>query len=114
MDVSAYRRIAPELIVDFIRPSLLSSYRAYNRLKILPFLYRRYADFEYVLTYELDAFVFRDLVGLNTPVVCLLGVFDIELDPSRVSRSHHVRVIAVNVQRRGQSAVSNSHHDWCP
>jgi hypothetical protein len=60
MDVTAYRRIAPGLVVDFIRRSWLSSYRAYNRLKILPYLYRRYADFEYLLTHELDAFVFRD------------------------------------------------------
>ncbi|HWS55564.1 MAG TPA: DUF5672 family protein [Pyrinomonadaceae bacterium] len=60
LDVSAYRAMAPALAVDFIPPEWMSSYRAYNRLKILPFLYRRYARFEYILTYELDAFVFRD------------------------------------------------------
>jgi hypothetical protein len=60
LDVSAYRRIAPALEVDFIPSRWLANVRAYNRLKILPFLYRRYADFEYILTHELDAFVFRD------------------------------------------------------
>jgi len=60
LDVSAYRRIAPALKVDFIPPHSLASLRAYNRLKILPWLYRRYADYEFILTYELDAFVFRD------------------------------------------------------
>ena len=60
LDVSAYRAIAPDLVVDFIPPSFLASYRAYNRLKILPWLYRRYAAYEFILTYELDAFVFRD------------------------------------------------------
>jgi Protein of unknown function (DUF5672) len=42
------------------RPHWLASHRAYNRLKILPFLYRRYSGYEYMLTYELDAFVFKD------------------------------------------------------
>ncbi|QYM80497.1 hypothetical protein K0B96_07785 [Horticoccus luteus] len=60
LDVSAYRQITPALQYDFIPPQWLASYRSYNRLKILPYLYRRYADFEYLLTYELDAFVFRD------------------------------------------------------
>jgi hypothetical protein len=60
LDVSAYRLIAPAIEIDFIPPHWLASRRAYNRLKILPWLYRRYADHEFILTYELDAFVFRD------------------------------------------------------
>src|SRR6266487_3113686 len=60
LDVSAYRRIAPTLKVDFIPSHCLASYRAYNRLKTLPFLYERYAAYEFMLTYELDAFVFKD------------------------------------------------------
>jgi len=60
LDTSAYREIGPKLQFDFIPLHWLASYRAYNRLKIHPFLYRRYAAFEYILTYELDAFVFRD------------------------------------------------------
>src|SRR5437667_4055647 len=60
LDVSAYRRIAPALEVDFIPSRWLANVRAYNRLKILPFLYRRYSGYEYMLTYELDAFVFKD------------------------------------------------------
>ena len=60
LDVWEYRRVEPSLVFDFIPPYWLDSYRAYNRLKIEPFLYRRYAAFEYILTYELDAFVFRD------------------------------------------------------
>jgi len=60
LDISAYRQIAPQLTADFIPARWLASYGAFNRLKILPFLYRRYAEFEYILFYELDAFVFRD------------------------------------------------------
>ena len=60
LDVSAYTAVAPGMVVDFIPPRWLSSLRAYNRLKVLPWLYRRYARFDFLLTHELDAFVFRD------------------------------------------------------
>lgn len=60
LDISAYRAVAPDVVADFIPPQWLASLRAYNRLKVLPWLYRRYARFEFMLTYELDAFVFRD------------------------------------------------------
>ena len=60
LDVAAYKRIAPAIEIDFIPSRWLASLRAYNRLKILPWLYRRYADYEFILSYELDAFVFRD------------------------------------------------------
>jgi hypothetical protein len=60
LDLAAYRAIVPGIQADFIPRHWLESLRAYNRLKILPWLYRRYAKFDYMLTYELDALVFRD------------------------------------------------------
>lgn len=60
LDTRAYCELAPDLKVDFIPAKWMTSYRAYNQLKIRPFLYRKYSGFEYMLTYELDAFVFRD------------------------------------------------------
>ena len=60
LDVSAYRRITPALEVDIVPSHWFANVRAYNRLKILPFLYRRYSGYEYMLTCELDAFVFKD------------------------------------------------------
>ncbi|WP_442510150.1 DUF5672 family protein [Novipirellula sp. SH528] len=60
MDTSEYLRIAPGIEVDAIDPAWLSDVRAYNRLKISRFLYDFYQDYEYLLTYELDAFVFHD------------------------------------------------------
>ena len=60
LDLSVYRDVDPAIVPDVIPARWLSSLRAYNRLKVLPWLYRRYAGFEYMLTYELDAFVFRD------------------------------------------------------
>ena len=60
LDVGVYMEIAPKLAVDFVPRYWMSSRRAYNRFKISPSFYRRYAGYEFVLTYELDAFVFRD------------------------------------------------------
>jgi len=60
LDLTAYRKIVPHFEVDFIPCHWLASVRAYNRLKILRFLYDRYRRFEFMLTYELDAFVFND------------------------------------------------------
>lgn len=60
LDLSAYHDVDPDIVPDFIPARWLASLRAYNRLKVLPWLYRRYAGYEYMLTHELDAFVFRD------------------------------------------------------
>jgi len=60
MDIGLYKKVWPDLIADFIAPSWLSSHEAYNHLKVVPLIYRRYSDYQFILTYELDAFVFRD------------------------------------------------------
>lgn len=60
MDVSAFKLLAPSMVVDYIPGKWLESLQAYNRLKIHSWLYKRYTGFDFILTYELDAFVFRD------------------------------------------------------
>jgi hypothetical protein len=60
LDISCYKEIIPSIEIDFINPKWQSSYRMYNRLKISPFFYQKYKKYEFILTYELDAFVFRD------------------------------------------------------
>ena len=60
LELAAYRAVVPKLEADFIAPRWMASLAAYNRLKMSPWLYRRYSQFEFLLTYELDAFVFRD------------------------------------------------------
>lgn len=60
LDVSCYQNIIPDVEIDFIDPYWQSNYRTYNRLRLSPFLYKQYRDYEFVLHYELDAFVFRD------------------------------------------------------
>lgn len=60
MDTHRYLEIAPGIQVDEVDPRHLSSLRSYNRFKIDTGFYHRYRKFEFILTYELDAFVFRD------------------------------------------------------
>ena len=60
MDISRYRAIAPGVVPDFLDPKWFRTMRNYNLLKVLPWLYRRYRRYEFMLTYELDAYVFRD------------------------------------------------------
>jgi len=60
LDMSRYREVAPQCEVMFIDPVWLSSIQQYNKLKISKYFYNQFKDYEYLLTYELDAWVFRD------------------------------------------------------
>jgi hypothetical protein len=60
LDVTQYIEIVPNVKVDFIDPKWQATYAMFNRLKIDPFLYRRYGDYDYILFYELDAWVFKN------------------------------------------------------
>lgn len=60
LDVGAYLKIAPSLVPEFVPARFLSSIEAYNRFKISSWLYHRFRRYDFILTYELDAFVFRD------------------------------------------------------
>ena len=60
LNVNEYLTINPEFSFDFIPPHWQSSHQNLVRLKTMPFLYERYRSYDYILFYELDAFVFRD------------------------------------------------------
>ena len=45
------------------------SVSSYNRLMLTPFFYQRFKQYEYILIYQLDAFVFMD----KLPYFCRLG-----------------------------------------
>lgn len=60
LDVSEYREINSSINVDFIDPKWQANYQTFNRLKIDLFLYNRYKHYQFILFYELDAWVFRD------------------------------------------------------
>lgn len=60
IDVSEYLKVSNEIKIDFVHPRWLKDYRSFNRFKLHPILFNRFKSFEYILFYELDAFVFRD------------------------------------------------------
>lgn len=60
LDVSDYNNYLNKPHIDFIAPEWQSTYANFNRLKIEPFLYERYKDYDHILFYEPDAFVFKD------------------------------------------------------
>jgi hypothetical protein len=58
--IDRYKELVPHLISIAIPSKWLSSIAAYNQLKCSPFFYKLFERYDYLLTYELDAFVFRD------------------------------------------------------
>lgn len=61
MDMDVYKKaVSVEIDIQYIDPVWLSSVGQYNKLKVSRFFYQLFDNFEYLLTYELDAFVFED------------------------------------------------------
>ena len=60
MNIDQYLKINPEASFDFIPACWLSNYMNLNILKVMPFLYKRYRKYDYILFYELDSFVLQD------------------------------------------------------
>src|SRR5687767_8481944 len=60
LSLEKYRQVVPDFEVVTIDPKWQSSVAQYNRLKISRFFYRIFDSYDYLLTYELDAFVFKD------------------------------------------------------
>ena len=60
LNMQAYTNVVNNFEVKFINPKWQSSILNYNKLKLSKFFYSLFDDYEYLLTYELDAFVFKD------------------------------------------------------
>lgn len=60
LDLTAYLQISRNFVVKYIAPKCLSSIKAYNKMKIDYDFYAMFKDYKYLLTYETDAYVFRD------------------------------------------------------
>jgi hypothetical protein len=60
MDVTEYKKVNPDIQFEFVHPKWTSSYLMNSQFKTNKWLYSRYRDYEYILFYELDAWVFRD------------------------------------------------------
>lgn len=60
IDVSAYQAVDPKIIIKRFLKCHFDGVIAYNRFKISQSLYDAIDEFDFLLTYELDGFVFRD------------------------------------------------------
>lgn len=60
LDIMAYREIGPNLNVRTFDERYFTDVQGYNRLMLSEEFYSAFADQEYLLIYQLDAFVFRD------------------------------------------------------
>jgi hypothetical protein len=60
LNIDAYNRVVENFNVKFINPRWQKNLLNYNKLKLSRFFYSLFKDYEYMLTYELDAFVFSD------------------------------------------------------
>lgn len=60
LDLEQYKTVVPDFQVIFIDPVWQSSVEKYNKLKLSQFFYKLFDAYQFMLTYELDAFVFKD------------------------------------------------------
>jgi hypothetical protein len=60
LNMGEYKKSVKNFEVKFVHPKWFSSVLQYNKLKLSIFFYDLFHDYEYLLTYELDAFVFKN------------------------------------------------------
>ena len=64
LDCSSYLEIAPEVEVQRFPDSFFTSISSYSRLLLTPDFYLRFKEYDYMLIYQLDGWVFRDELDL--------------------------------------------------
>jgi hypothetical protein len=60
LDLSAYQSAVPEFKTKFVDKKWQASKLNYNKFKLSQYFYTLFENYEYLLTYELDAFIFSD------------------------------------------------------
>lgn len=60
IDLIKYKNVIYDFEVVYINPKWLSTLSNYNRLKVSLFFYTLFKEYEFILTYELDAYVIKD------------------------------------------------------
>lgn len=60
LDVGFYRALFPHASFTYFSPGFFASMDGYNRLLLSRELYLRFQDYEYLLIFQTDAWVFRD------------------------------------------------------
>jgi hypothetical protein len=60
LDVNAILQKYPQLETESFDDDSFKNLEAYNTLMLSPLFYKRFLDYEYILVYQLDAYVFKD------------------------------------------------------
>lgn len=61
LDVSFYSKIlGNNILVEYFPESYFSGISAYNSLMLSSLFYERFLEYEFILIYQLDCYVFRD------------------------------------------------------
>lgn len=60
MDISIYTSAFPQLLLKPVQPQWLASVEAYNKMKLSLDFYQLFAGYQYMLTYELDSYIFHN------------------------------------------------------
>lgn len=60
LNIEKYKVVVPVFEVIYIHSIWQSSVEKYNKLKLSQFFYKLFDEYQFLLTYELDAFVFKD------------------------------------------------------
>jgi hypothetical protein len=60
LNTTYYSKNFPTIMQYFVAPKWLSSYEQSNRFKVLPYLYKTFSKYDYILFHEPDAYVFKD------------------------------------------------------
>lgn len=60
LNLQKYRKVVTNFETIFIDPIWQSSLKQYNKLKVSLFFYNLFKGYHFLLTYELDSFVFKD------------------------------------------------------
>ena len=60
LNISKYQEVVPSFETVFIDSKWQSSIVNYNKLKLSQYFYKLFDTYQFLLTYELDAFVFKD------------------------------------------------------
>ncbi|AFC25963.1 DUF5672 family protein [Saprospira grandis] len=86
-DAAPYLAHAPKATVEYFEPAYFASVKGYNRLMLRADFYRRFQAYDYLLIYQLDAFVFRDeLAHWMAQDYDYIGAPWIEAPPSPVDK----------------------------
>lgn len=60
LDLSAYKKVVPKFSIKYVDKKWLATKLDYNKLKLSNYFYKLFENYTYLLTYELDAFIFTD------------------------------------------------------